>query len=90
VYNARPTILTEAPATGRGGADHLGRGRGHNVVHHSIVDNYLYVESMERAGASDFMVPPFFKADVAHVLVTVLSEGQTASPAALRRATGEM
>lgn len=44
------------------------------IVVSPFVDIDLYVESMEN-GASDFIVPPFFSTDVAHVLMTALSDG---------------
>ena len=43
------------------------------IVVSPFVDLDLYLESMEK-GASDFIVPPFLCTDIAHVLMTAISD----------------
>jgi DNA-binding NtrC family response regulator len=44
------------------------------IVVSPFVDLDLYLDSMEN-GASDFIVPPFLCTDIAHVLMTAISDG---------------
>ena len=57
------------------------------IVVSPVVDMDLYLDSME-SGASDFMVPPFLSTDVAHVLMTALSDGLPRRVAWSQRAAG--
>lgn len=44
------------------------------IVVSPFVDMDLYIDSMEN-GASDFIVPPFLCTDIAHVVMTAISDG---------------
>jgi DNA-binding NtrC family response regulator len=44
------------------------------IVVSPFVDMDLYLDSMEN-GASDFIVPPFLCTDIAHVVMTAISDG---------------
>jgi len=57
------------------------------IVVSSFVDLDLYLESMER-GASDFIVPPFLCADIAHVLMTAIRDPLPRRVALFRHAAG--
>ena len=57
------------------------------IVVSPFVDTDLYLDSMEN-GASDFIVPPFLCTDVAHVLMTAISDGLPRRLAASQQAAG--
>jgi DNA-binding NtrC family response regulator len=57
------------------------------IVVSPFVDLDLYLDSIEN-GASDFIVPPFLCTDIAHVLMTAISDGLPRRLAASQQAVG--